>query len=261
MFDVLVESTSRRRGARMWAYFAASSAVWLAVLATTAVAGVMMYDARLDADFADVSLVARLPQSSPPPKAAQEAPRPDAPPRQPDVLMARNTAPTAIEPPRPAPPAGGVPTGGLPNGSDTGATGGLPGSDGSLPPGFPPGEGTNRTSPAIAPPSAPKEPEAQPDVPKKKPIVSKGPISGFAVRRVTPDYPQFAKAAGIEGDVVVEVTVSERGDVITARTLRGPAALREAAERAAHAWKFTPTTLGGTPVKVIGTITFAFKKS
>ena len=260
MFDVLVESTSRRRGARMWAYFAASSAVWLAVLATTAVAGVMMYDARLDADFTDVSLVAQLPQSSPPPRAAQEAPRPDVPPRQPDVLMSRNTAPPIVAPPRPTPPAGGVPTGGLPNGSDTGATGGLPGSDGSLPPGFPPGEGTNRTAPAIAPPAKPpEEPVAPPQRPSRP--ISKGPISGIAVRRVTPDYPQFAKAAGIEGDVVVEVTVSERGDVITARTLKGPAALREAAERAAHAWKFTPTTLGGTPVKVIGTITFAFKKS
>ena len=34
--------------------------------------------------------------------------------------------------------------------------------------------------------------------------------------------------------------------------------LKDAAVNAARGWKFTPTQLSGTPVKVIGTITFNF---
>jgi outer membrane biosynthesis protein TonB len=34
--------------------------------------------------------------------------------------------------------------------------------------------------------------------------------------------------------------------------------LKEAAVAAARGWKFSPTLLTGTPVKVIGTITFNF---
>jgi len=60
--------------------------------------------------------------------------------------------------------------------------------------------------------------------------------------------------------VVVEVTVSEQGAVVSTHVLSGPPLLRDAAERAARGWRFTPTILGNTPVKVIGTITFSFKR-
>jgi protein TonB len=58
--------------------------------------------------------------------------------------------------------------------------------------------------------------------------------------------------------VIVEVTIDEQGDVANARALDGPEELREAALEAARRWKFVPTSLGGTPVKVIGTITYNF---
>jgi protein TonB len=108
-------------------------------------------------------------------------------------------------------------------------------------------------TPPTPPVEAPKLPEA------KKPVVSHV-LSGIATKRVEPVYPQIAIAAGVKGDVVVEVTVSEEGQVISAHVLSGPPLLRDAALQAARGWRFTPTILGESPVKVIGTITFSFKR-
>jgi protein TonB len=58
--------------------------------------------------------------------------------------------------------------------------------------------------------------------------------------------------------VVVEVTVDEAGNVISARPISGHPLLKDAAVAAAKGWKFSPTMLTGVPVKVIGTITFNF---
>ncbi len=91
--------------------------------------------------------------------------------------------------------------------------------------------------------------------------MSGGVLAGKATARPQPAYPQMARAAGIEGAVVVEVTVSEGGGVISARAVSGHPLLRDAAVNAARGWKFSPTQLSGVPVKVIGTITFNFKKS
>jgi TonB family protein len=85
-----------------------------------------------------------------------------------------------------------------------------------------------------------------------------GVLQGSATRRVTPVYPPTAKEALVSGPVVVEVTVTEEGAVDSARALMGHELLRGAAVEAARGWTFTPTTVGGVPVKVIGTITFNF---
>lgn len=87
---------------------------------------------------------------------------------------------------------------------------------------------------------------------------SGGVLQGSATRRVTPAYPPLAKAARVSGAVVVEVTVDEEGNVMSARAVSGHPLLKDASVAAARGWKFKPTTLGGEPVKVIGTITFNF---
>jgi TonB family protein len=84
-------------------------------------------------------------------------------------------------------------------------------------------------------------------------------LTGIATQRVEPPYPPLAIASHVTGDVVVEVTVSETGQVIASRVLSGHLLLRTAAEAAARRWRFTPTMLGGVPVKVVGTIAFSFK--
>jgi periplasmic protein TonB len=87
---------------------------------------------------------------------------------------------------------------------------------------------------------------------------SGGVLAGSAIRRAEPIYPPLAKAARVSGAVVVEVTVDEEGDILSARALSGHPLLKDSAAAAARGWKFTPTTLEGVPVKVVGTITFNF---
>ena len=80
-----------------------------------------------------------------------------------------------------------------------------------------------------------------------------------ATHRVMPDSPPLARAARITGSVVVDVTVNEFGGVIAARAISGHPLLKDAAVNAARQWLFSPTTLSGVPVKVIGTLTFNFE--
>jgi TonB family protein len=85
-----------------------------------------------------------------------------------------------------------------------------------------------------------------------------GVLQGAATHRVTPAYPPLARAARVSGSVVVEVTVDEEGKVMSARAVSGHPLLKDASVAAARGWRFTPTTLNGEQVKVIGTITFNF---
>jgi TonB family protein len=88
--------------------------------------------------------------------------------------------------------------------------------------------------------------------------VSGGVLQGSAINRVQPAYPPVAKAARASGAVQVQITVSEKGEVIEATIVAGHPLLREAALEAAKQWLFKPTELGGMPVKVQGILTFNF---
>lgn len=103
-----------------------------------------------------------------------------------------------------------------------------------------------------------QEPQREEPQPPKIIRKSGGVFQGSATRRVEPTYPPLAKAARVSGSVVVEVTVDEEGNVISARALSGHPLLKDAAVGAARGWRFKPTLLQGEPVKVIGTITFNF---
>jgi TonB family protein len=102
------------------------------------------------------------------------------------------------------------------------------------------------------------QPEQSVEAPK---IIRKsgGVLQASATQRVEPVYPPLAKAAHVSGAVVVEVTIDESGTVQSARAISGHPLLKDAAVQAAQGWKFQPTSLSGTPVKVIGTITFNFQ--
>lgn len=105
---------------------------------------------------------------------------------------------------------------------------------------------------------------AQADTQQKRPLVirkSGGALQSSAIKRVEPVYPPLAKAAGVSGLVLVELTVDEEGSVIAAKAISGHALLKDSAVLAAKGWKFKPTLLSGVPVKVIGTITFNFNLS
>ena len=90
--------------------------------------------------------------------------------------------------------------------------------------------------------------------------VTDGVLAGKALSRPQPEYPEMARVAGVAGAVVVEVIVSETGAIESARVISGHPLLRDNALAAAKNWVFEPTILDGVPVKVVGTITFNFRK-
>lgn len=93
---------------------------------------------------------------------------------------------------------------------------------------------------------------------QKLSTVTGGVLKGSAIERVRPQYPRAARQARMTGTMVVEVIVDETGRVIDARAKCGPDIFAHASIEAARKWRFTPTTLSGQSVKVLGTITFNF---
>jgi TonB family protein len=85
-----------------------------------------------------------------------------------------------------------------------------------------------------------------------------GILNGKAISKPGPVYPSDAKAAHVEGTVVVQILVDESGRVSSAEALSGPMLLRDAAVDAAREARFSPTFLSGQPMKVSGTLTYNF---
>jgi protein TonB len=71
------------------------------------------------------------------------------------------------------------------------------------------------------------------------------------VRGLPPQYPDGARADGIEGDVLLEIVVGVSGAVESARIVRGVGhGLDEAALRSVHQFRFAPAIKGSRPVRV-----------
>lgn len=102
-------------------------------------------------------------------------------------------------------------------------------------------------------PRAPKTRDAaQPQAPRESPPILQQPPA-------SPVYPPELRAAGIEGEVVVEYIVDEQGVVVAAEALESTDAAFEApALDAVRAWRFTPGKKEGRGVRtrVKQTITF-----
>lgn len=88
--------------------------------------------------------------------------------------------------------------------------------------------------------------------------ISAGVLNGKAISLPKPDYPPDARAAGVEGVVVVQVMIDEQGNVTEAHPISGPKQLQEVSVNAALQAKFSPTLLSGEPVKVTGVLVYNF---
>ncbi len=75
---------------------------------------------------------------------------------------------------------------------------------------------------------------------------------------VPPVYPPIARAAHVEGVVILEAIIDEEGRVRQAKPLKSLALLNDAAIDAVRQWRFTPTLLNGQPVAVVMTVTVIF---
>ncbi|HEX8117466.1 MAG TPA: energy transducer TonB [Pyrinomonadaceae bacterium] len=130
----------------------------------------------------------------------------------------------------------------------------------------PPHGGGGDTGPAVTE-TAPPPPPVPTPTPKPAPTPQQqtGPIrvpssliSSKTLEKPAPPYPPIAKAAGVQGTVAVQIVIDELGKVVSAKATSGNPLLLNAAVQAAYRARFTPTVLGGQPVKVTGSITYNF---
>ena len=80
--------------------------------------------------------------------------------------------------------------------------------------------------------------------------ISSGVAVGLLAKRVSPDYPATARAARIQGMVILKVNIDKEGNVYNLETVSGHPLLVPAAIDAVKQWKYTPYLLNGTPVEV-----------
>jgi TonB family protein len=88
--------------------------------------------------------------------------------------------------------------------------------------------------------------------------ISGGVLNGKAITLPRPEYPAIARQAKASGNVTVEVTIDEDGNVISARSVSGHPLLQAVAVTAARQARFSPTRLNGQAVKVNGVLVYAF---
>jgi protein TonB len=109
-------------------------------------------------------------------------------------------------------------------------------------------------------PPAPPPPPAVPQAPSPAPIrVSVGAQQAHLVDQVLPIYPPLAKAARVQGIVVLEAVIAKDGSVQDLRVVSGHQLLIQAAIDAVSRWRYQPTLLNNEPVEVITTVTVTFQ--
>jgi len=142
------------------------------------------------------------------------------------------------EAPPPLPATGGV-VGGVPGGVPGGQLGGVIGGIVSA---------TSNLSavPRLAP------------VTPQRVRISQGVTKGLLIHRVEPAYPGLAKAARVQGDVVLKAVIDKNGDIQDLQLISGHPMLVPSAIEAVRQWRYKPYLLNGQPVEVETTITVIF---
>jgi protein TonB len=107
-----------------------------------------------------------------------------------------------------------------------------------------------------APPALPPPPGGEPEAPVRSGGVVTKPV---AISAAPPVYPYAAKQAQIQGDVLIDTQIDERGFVTHMRVVSGPVMLRQAALDALRRWKYHPSKLDGKPVAVQMLVTIRFR--
>jgi protein TonB len=128
---------------------------------------------------------------------------------------------------------GGVP-GGIPGGSAGGVIGGIISS-------------TQVAVPKIATPQRVR--------------VSSGVSTGLLIKKVQPSYPPLAKAARIQGHVLLQAEISKDGTIQNLQLISGHPMLAPAAIEAVKQWRYKPYLLNGEPVAVETQVDVVFSLS
>ena len=88
--------------------------------------------------------------------------------------------------------------------------------------------------------------------------ISSGVMEGILLTKYPPAYPAIAKAAGVQGTVVLQATISKNGTIENLRVLSGPLMLQQAALDAVKTWRYRPYLLNDDPVEVETTVNVVF---
>ncbi|MFP2931454.1 energy transducer TonB, partial [Pyxidicoccus sp. 3LG] len=76
---------------------------------------------------------------------------------------------------------------------------------------------------------------------------------------VRPEFPQSARSAGREGQVILKLVVTETGEVRDVTVLRGEEPFVSAAVRAVSTWRYQPAVLEGRPIAVHRVVKVPFR--
>lgn len=232
MFDQLIISTSQTKTHKPWAV-TVSALVQLAVVVVLILIP-LIYTEALPAGLASTFLVAPAPPPPPPPPATVvKTVRPKFIPPQ------RMVAPTVIpkkveivkdEAPDVAGTAGGF---GVPGGVAGGVLGGI-------------------VSGAAPPPPPPKPVQAGPV------RIGGNVMQAKAIDHPNPVYPAIARAAHVQGTVVLHAIIGKDGTIQQLQLVTGPPLLVNSAMDAVRQWRYQPTLLNGEAVDVDTTISVVF---
>jgi periplasmic protein TonB len=143
------------------------------------------------------------------------------------------------EAPPPMPATGGV-VGGVPGGIPGGQLGGVIGGIVSA---------TNAAVPRFIP------------VTPQRVRISQGVTRGLLVQKIEPQYPPLARAARVQGEVVLSAVIDTNGQITNLQLVSGHPMLVPAAIAAVKQWRYKPYLLNGQPVEVETTITVIFSLS
>jgi protein TonB len=131
-----------------------------------------------------------------------------------------------------------------------GPSGGLEGT------GLPPGTGDGLMSNLIGSGVRPVLPTPPPTITHV--IRKSSMLEGNLLHRVEPVYPPLAKAARIQGSVVLVAVISKAGTIDNLHAVSGPPMLVPAAVAAVSQWRYRPYILNSEPIEVETQITVNF---
>ena len=260
MFTNLIESNADKSAfKRRSSFLLITVAGYAFVLFAAGVAGVLTYDARVEAQNSDMSVLDWIPPVKPVTPDRPQGPRrvqpansrvsqqptrpilyesPDNPSKPPDTV---SVAPNSIPPA----PANAVEAPYVSDPAPTSSASGCETCSGT----------NNQTAIAEVPKPTPEPTPVKPLGPQR---VSSTVLVSKIISLPKPSYPIIAKQMRTEGAVNVQILVDESGKVVSAHAVSGNPVLVTAAEEAARRARFTPTMLNSQPVKVQGVITYNF---
>jgi protein TonB len=262
MFTNLIESDADRSAfKRRSSFFAATVAAYTLFLFAAAIAGVLTYDARVDAQTTSLELLEWIPpvkpvvKDTPPETRSTRKPAASNAQTDPNLKVPMRTNPTlSVTDPTKAPETIGTTASTEP--PVTGAF--VIGPKNADPPGSPPGTEGSLPPTDTTPPIKKEDPPVVEPVKPTTHNVSTGVLVSKVISLPKPAYPIIAKQIKAQGPVNVQILVNEDGRVISAHALKGHPTLLRAAEEAALRARFTPTMLSNQPVKVQGVIVYNF---